>query len=312
MMTANDSKSLFWEHIEALRQTFIRILALIATGTILSFFFYNAIISFLTSPLIKAKLSRPSVHWTEERIDHIRVKNEDDKTLIYQFPNDLIEIIQMSANIEKLEPNSLLIPPKAWLIYTQPTNAAQLIVLGPLEGMLIALKTSLWVGIVTTSPLWLFVLFQFIVPGLHDHEKSLILPFLLTSLILMGVGVFFAFYVTIPLANEYLSSFNQAIGINLWSLESYLNYTFFLLSANALAFEFFVIGIFGVHLGIVKEKWLRSHRRLAIVIAFIMGAFLTPPDVVTQLLLAIPLIILYEMIIVYARLRNSPFFAGKA
>lgn len=305
-MTALDDKALFWEHVEAFRGTLFRMLAIIVLGMMLSFFFYIPIITFLTSPLINTKTA-PAATWVEERIEHVRLKNNDNKTLIYQLPNNLIDILDMSPDIEKFDHNLLHIPSNAWLIYTRTVNPAQLFMLGPLEGMSIAFKTSLWVGALATSPLWLLILFQFIDPALHGHERRLIIPFLLSSLVLMAAGGLFAFKITIPLANEYLSSFNQAIGINLWSLEHYLNYSFFLLLANSLAFECCVIGIFSVHLGIVTGEGLRSHRRVAIVLAFVMGAFLTPPDVFTQLMLAIPLIMLYEIVILYASLKKLTY-----
>lgn len=238
-MTEPSDKASFWDHVEALRSTLIKIVAVIIVGAAVAFFFSHNIISFLTSPLIEGK------------------------------------------------------------------GPQQLMILGPLEGIAIALKTSLWVGVVWTSPLWLFILFHFIAPGLHKHERRVIIPFILLSICLMLLGACLAFKVTIPLANEYLISFNNTLGVNIWSLEQYLNYTIFLLLANSLAFEFFVLGIFAVHFGIITVERLGSHRRLAIVMAFIIGALLTPPDVFTQLMLAIPLILLYEIVILYARLKKK-------
>lgn len=301
--TASHDNASFEDHVEALRQTLIRIFIIITCGVILSFFFSNSIISFLTRPAAQIQTSSMAT-LAEERIEHIRLKNKSNNTLTYQLPNHLIDIVQMSPEIEIVAHNTLLIPSGAWLTYIQPIKTTRLVILGPLEGMLITLKTSLWVGVVATSPFWLFVLLQFIIPALHRHERRLIIPFLFTSLVFMTIGGLFAFYITTPLANEYLSSFNQAIGMNLWSLEHYLDYTFFIILANSLAFEFFVIGIFAVHLGIITTEMLSSHRRLAIVLAFVIGALLTPPDVFTQFMLAIPLIILYETVILYTHLRN--------
>ena len=88
-------------------------------------------------------------------------------------------------------------------------------------------------------------------------------------------------------------------------LTHYLDYTIFLLLANGLAFELCVLGLFAVHLGLVTAEGLLAKRRVAIVGAFILGALLTPPDVLTQIMLAIPLIVLYEGIILYARLKRS-------
>jgi sec-independent protein translocase protein TatC len=114
-------------------------------------------------------------------------------------------------------------------------------------------------------------------------------------------GLLFAYYVTIPLANQFLYAFNLSIGENLWSASLYLDYTVVLLLANALAFELCAVLLLCVHYGVISSRWLQAKRRYIYVAIFVVAAVLTPPDVLTQLLLAIPLVIFYEMIVVYAR-----------
>lgn len=181
-------------------------------------------------------------------------------------------------------------------------NNTILVLLGPLEGMLAAIKVSFWIATVGTSPAWLLVLLQFIFPGLKSKEKRMAIAFVLTSIVFVSLGLLFAFYITIPLANQYLLAFNETIGQNLWSLERYLDYTVFLLLANGFAFQLGALGVFAVRLGYLSAEMLISKRRHAIVAAFVLAALLTPPDVLTQLLLAIPLMGLYEGLILYARM----------
>lgn len=180
-------------------------------------------------------------------------------------------------------------------------SAKSLVLLSPLEGILIAFKISFWAGLVASSPIWLFITAKFIFPGLKDKERRLALYFAVLSIGFAATGILFSFYVTLPLATEYLFSFNQQFGLNLWSLENYLNYTLFLMLGNALAFELGAIGIFAVKLQYISLEMLVSKRRHAVVCAVILGALLTPPDVLTQSLLAIPLVLLYEGMILYAR-----------
>jgi len=181
----------------------------------------------------------------------------------------------------------------------------KLVLLSPLEGIVSVMRISFWTGVVVSSPLWIWSLMRFISPGLHDRERRLTISFLMTSLAFIVIGGAFAFFVTIPLANQYLLAFNQGIGINLWSLERYLDYTLFLILANAIAFECGAIGIFAVRLGVVTAETLSAKRRHAILGAFILATILTPPDVLTQLMLAIPLIALYEGLIIYAKFKTS-------
>ncbi len=178
-----------------------------------------------------------------------------------------------------------------------------LVVLGPLDGFLTALKTSFWVGIVSTSPIWILFIMSFIAPALETKERRWITPFVVLSLFFLSMGLAFSYYITIPISNQFLSSFNSEIGVNMWTLSSYLDYTLILLLSNALAFELSVILLFLVHFGKISAETLIGMRRYAIVSIFILAAILTPPDIFTQFMLAIPLMIIYELAILYARFR---------
>lgn len=180
----------------------------------------------------------------------------------------------------------------------------ELVVLGPTDGLMATIKTCFWVALVGTSPIWVFFVLNFVAPALQSKEQRLIFPFLFFSFIFLSLGFMFSFYVTIPVANQYLQAFNQNIGVNLWSIKSYLDYTVVLLLGSGLAFELCLILIFLVHYGRISAKTLVSKRRYAIVAIFVTSAVLTPPDVVTQMLLAFPLIALYELTVVYARIKK--------
>lgn len=182
--------------------------------------------------------------------------------------------------------------------------AHYLLILGPIEGFQTVLRTCFWCGLTITSPIWIFTLLRFVHPGLRESERRLISPFLATSGLFISIGLLFAYFVTIPFANHYLYAFNNTIGQNLWTLQNYLDYTVLLLLANALAFEIAVAMLFLAHSGWLSAPWLREKRRLMILLIFILSAILTPPDVLTQLLLAFPLMALYELLIVYADWRG--------
>jgi sec-independent protein translocase protein TatC len=186
-----------------------------------------------------------------------------------------------------------------------PAVAVQngLIVLGPIDGFATTLKTSFWVGLVITSPIWTFFIMKFIAPALHARERNWMVPFVALSLLFLSLGMSFSYFITIPIANQFLSSFNREIGINMWTLSSYLDYTLILLLSNALAFELCVILLFLVHYGRLSASKMIKGRRYAIVFIFILAAILTPPDIFTQFMLALPLTIIYEFAIVYAKIR---------
>lgn len=289
----------FWEHVSALRQTFLKTLALIIVGMGISLFFYQEILSFLALPLNQNTTLEPQV------VQHFRLTNTSHKEYDFTLPHDALEgSLSVAPNVKQVSKRNYKIPPESYLEYDKLQNH-KLVILGPLEGILTSLKISFWTGLVVTSPVWLFFILQFLTPALKPREKSLMIPFALTSLIFLSLGTAFAYYLTIPLANHYFQLFNQPIGDNLWSLSTYVDYTLALLLANALAFECCVILLFLVHLGYITARSMRKKRRHAIVMAFILGAILTPPDILTQLMLAIPLIGFYELILIYAKLREA-------
>lgn len=288
-----------WHHVGELRSSVVRILCTIMIAVLLCFINYDHLISFLQKPL-HPNDSKGGLH--TEQLEYQRVVNNDSDAHVFTLPHGATPLLNPSKQITQTASDTFLLSSGDELVYfTSAPSIHHLVLLGPLEGMLVAMKVSLWAGIVVSSPLWLWFLMQFIVPGLRSNERKLALSFLTTSAILIVMGGLFAFFITIPIANTYLSGFNQHIGTNFWSLEKYLDYTLFLILANGAAFELATIGIFAVHLEFLSSEILVEKRRIAILSAFVIATILTPPDVFTQLLLAFPLMGLYEGLILYAR-----------
>lgn len=195
-----------------------------------------------------------------------------------------------------------------WITYplqTMGEGSRSLVILGPAEGLSTAIRLSFWSSLALTSPLWLFLLLRFAHPALKGRERQLIPAFFICSLLFFFLGIAVAFYGTLPLANQVLFHFNAQMGENLWSMSHYLNYTLILVVGNGLAFECTVVLFFLVHEGYVKAQLLSLYRRQAAVAIFVLSALLTPPDILTQLLLALPLLLLYECAIGYGRLRHA-------
>jgi len=295
-----DIPSSFWEHLEELRRTLIHIFIVIGIGIAVSLFFYQEIFHLITKPL-KETQGHLQVHDVKQQ----RVFNRGTKDQVYTLISEKNTIVATSPNSQETSPGTYLIPPGEFLLIESSVEQPSLVIFSPLEGMVTTLKVCFWVGLVATSPLWLFLALQFGAPALRTRERHLLIPFLGLSLLFLALGVLLAFTVTIPLANQYLYAYNLDIGVNLWSFTHYLDYSIILLLANALAFEFALLLFFLVHLGVFTAEALAAKRRIMIVAAFIIGAVLTPPDVLTQFMLAIPLIIFYEAAILYARINKE-------
>jgi sec-independent protein translocase protein TatC len=189
------------------------------------------------------------------------------------------------------------------LVNEKPSSA--LVVFSPTEGMTILLKVCFWTGLVATSPFWLYIILKFILPGLTVRERRLAAPFFLLSSLLFSLGVLFAYLVTLPIANRFLYDLNASMATNLWGLGSYISYSLVLLLAHGLLFEGFVILLFLIHLEMIRPEQLVRQRRAAVVLLFIVAALLTPPDVITQCLLALPALGLYELMILYGKYRQK-------
>lgn len=293
----NDTALSFWDHAAALRKSILLFCGIVFIGICVAFFFYQELFSFLTAPMQSKNFRDFQTH----QLVFERISNPHSQPKLYSLPKQGC-IIATSHGIVELGERQFEIPPKGYIDVRLLSTANHLVFLGPLDGIATCIKICFWVGLLGTSPLWILVLIQFIVPALYAHERKVLFPFLSLSLLFLIIGLLFAYYVTIPSANYYLLDFNQGLGTNLWSVSSYLDYSISLLLANAFAFESCLVLLLLVHFGIVSAEFLISKRRHFIVIAFIVGAILTPPDVLSQVLLAVPLIGLYEGAILYAKI----------
>ena len=299
----SDAIDTFWGHASELRLVLVRTAIVIALGMCFALFFYQELFSVITSPLQKGAESRLSTALHQQEIKRIRIFNRGLEEQLYRL-SSIERISAFSLGVREVEPAHFLIPSEGYLEIDQfVPRKEELIILGPIDGMVASLKISFLVSLVGTSPIWLYLLLQFLGPALHAQERRLVLPFLMLSYGFLAAGCVFAYFVTIPLANKYFTLFNEGIGLNFWTLNHYIDYTVALLISGALVFELGVVLLFLVHFGVLTAEALQNKRRHAIVVAFIIGAVLTPPDVLTQLMLAIPLIVLYEASILYARFR---------
>jgi sec-independent protein translocase protein TatC len=175
---------------------------------------------------------------------------------------------------------------------------------GPADLFFSYLKLSVIGGVVFALPIVFYQLWAFIAPGLYAKEKRFALPFVASSSLLFAVGLYFGWRVALPLAYRYLLGLSGAVaGSNLRvtptiMIEQYLDSIAQMLIAFGAAFELPVLALFLSLAGIITYRHLLRFSRYFIVVAFIIAAIFTPPDVVSQLILAVPLCALYGLSIV--------------
>ncbi len=192
-----------------------------------------------------------------------------------------------------------------WIFYILklPAEGISLIYIEMTEMLGTIMKVCITAGIILAMPYLVFQGIMFVSPALTSREKKyvyFILPWI--ALMFMG-GVAFGYFILIPPATRFLISFGSDIARPEIRVGNYVSVVARLLLAIGIVFEMPVITTFLARLGVLKPKWLSDHRRVAIIFAFILAAIITPTfDPINQSLVAVPLIILYEMSIWLARL----------
>ena len=186
-------------------------------------------------------------------------------------------------------------------------NSRRLIFTALHETFITYIKVAFFTSIFLGSPVLLIQIYKFIAPGLYKNEKKAILPYLISTPILFLLGGFLVYYLVMPLAIKFFLSFetlgsNTTLPIQLEAkVNEYLSLIMRLIFAFGISFQLPILLNLLARIGIVNSDYLRKRRRYVIVIIFAIAAILTPPDPITQVGLAIPLLLLYELSIFTVR-----------
>jgi len=167
------------------------------------------------------------------------------------------------------------------------------------------IKVAFIAGIMAASPLIFYQLWMFIAPGLYQKEKKMAIPFVISSTILFVGGALFGYFVVFPFGFKFFIGFSNEYVKALPSVKQYFSFSMKLLFAFGAVFELPVIIFFLSKMGIVTPQFLRQKRKYAILLTFALAAILTPPDVITQCMMAGPLIVLYEIGILVSRIAQK-------
>ncbi len=157
------------------------------------------------------------------------------------------------------------------------------------------LKVAFVTGLLFASPVLFYEMWMFVAPGLYRHEKKLAIPFVLFSSILFVGGALFGYFIVFPFGFKFFIGFSNEYVKALPSVKQYFSFSLKLLFAFGVVFELPVIIFFLTKLGLVTPQFLKQKRKYAILLTFVVAAILTPPDVITQCMMAGPLIVLYEV-----------------
>ena len=184
-------------------------------------------------------------------------------------------------------------------------KGATLIATNVISPILVPLKITLLGAFMGALPYVLYQAWAFVAPGLYTHEKRLVLPLVISSTLLFFIGVAFCYGIVIPAMSQFIQSWAPTSITAAPDIEQYFGFVLTLFIVFGLAFEVPIVVIVLARLGIVPVAKLREFRGYFIVCAFIISAVVTPPDVISQLALAIPMCVLYEVGIVAAQMMEK-------
>ena len=215
----------------------------------------------------------------------------------------LLALVPFAKQIYGLlaEPLVRVLPPGATMIATDVTGT-----------FFVPLKVTLMAAFLLALPYVLWQVWAFVAPGLYQHEKRLAVPVIVSSFAFFLIGMAFAYFLVFPIAFHFFAAYAPAGVTMMTDIDKYLSFVLTMFIAFGITFEVPVVVIVLVRMRIVTLEKLRSIRPYVIVGAFVVGAVFTPPDVVSQLLLAVPMWLLYEFGLLMARIMVPPVAADAA
>ncbi len=312
----------FLEHMEDLRWTLIRCVASVFVAMVVCLAGAPYLVETLAWPLTKAKQSltenREGSLLKEDKSD-ILLRLTEKETLRLPIQSDLLEEARNQLNLPELAEIpvfqlapvvkegklELLLQPITNSIagYNTSTRAGpELKAMGPLSGFLVALKLAFYGGVMVSSPFILFFVGQFTIPALRKKEKKYLIRAVFVGGILFFSGVAFCYFLVMQIALSTSALFANwlTFGADVWRAEDYINFVCKFMLGMGIAFELPVVILLLVKVGVLDYKKLSAFRMYWVVINLVLASILTPPDLVTQILMALPMQFFYECSVLIA------------
>jgi sec-independent protein translocase protein TatC len=183
-------------------------------------------------------------------------------------------------------------------------EGSSMIATGVPEAFFTALKVSFFSAFIFSLPVIFWQIWLFVAPGLYANEKKFIVPFTFFATLMFLLGAAFAYYIVVPFGFEFLVNFGQTLVNVAPKINEYVSFFTKLMIGFGLSFELPVITFFLATIGLVTDQSLKNFFKYAVVFIFILSAILTPPDVITQTLMAGPMVLLYGVSILIAKMVN--------
>ena len=170
-----------------------------------------------------------------------------------------------------------------------------LVFTSPMDKFISHLKLAFFGGFILASPIWIYQIWKFVAPGLYSKEKKYSLGFIISGTVLFLIGVCFSYYLVLPMAFHFLMTYGGDVDQPMITIGEYLSFFVTTCLSFGAAFEMpLIITLLGM-MGIINQKFLKKNRRYAIIVLAIVSAVITPPDLLSMLLMMVPMLVLYEI-----------------
>ena len=289
----------FLEHLEDLRLALLKCVVVILVALLVCLFTVNKIASILEYPIRRMHLldkPQPTVTFQigSVRFGPYEVSRDQFAGLP---PGDTPHLVYKIGMTKLGEEQVVTLKPDP---QADPgVSRIKLRNLNPAEGFMVAFHIALYASLVVSAPFWLYFLGQFILPALHVRERRFLFTWLGWGVLLFLLGIVLTYFVLLPLALRASIEYSTLLGFDAyeWRADEYIRFTCKFLLGMGLGFQFPLVVLTLVKLGILGYRQLAHFRRHVIVVSFILGAILTTPEVLTQVAMAVPLCLLYEICI---------------
>lgn len=291
----------FWEHLQDLRTALIRSVISIFVAVVLCLLLSQQIIKVLKYPLERMHLfekDHPTVTLMigDRKEGPFEVTREQYPDLPPGDAPHALYHLEMKKVGDDLMP-VLKLDPKP--DPTASANEINLINLSPSEAFMTAFHVGLYAAIVVSAPFWLFFMGSFIVPALKTKERSAIGQWLFWGTFLALTGVLLTYFLLLPVALRASVKYSEWLGFGSsdWRADEYVDFVCKFILGMGVGFQFPIVVLLLVKMGLVTHQQLAKYRRHVIVVSLVLGAILTTPEVFTQIAMAVPLYLLYEICI---------------
>ena len=286
----------FLEHLEDLRRALLKCVTVIAVALVVCLLLDKELAAILEYPIRRINMlegRRPTVSfliggtrlgpYTVTRDQFPGLPPGDAPHVVYRIGLAKIGGEQVATLQPDLQAEADAIPVKLHNF-------------NPAEGFMVAFHLALYGSLVVSAPFWLYFMGQFIIPALNIRERKFLFTWLGWGLLLFALGVLLTYFLLLPLALRASIQYSTLLGFDAyeWRADEYIGFTCKFLLGMGLGFQFPLVVMTLVKLGILSYRQLAHFRRHVIVLSFILGAILTTPEVITQVAMAVPLCLLYE------------------